>query len=113
MEWTVNVHGSGSDTHTPAIHREIGQGRGEPNLITGFVLPADLHTLSINSVPREDTDAWGASLTGPHVAHGEIRPSTAQLVTLAHGGLVESKKLPVSCGGISAGGAARWSQPLL
>ena len=33
-------------------------------MITGFAQPADFHTLSINTAPREDTDAWGVALTG-------------------------------------------------
>jgi len=64
MDWTLNVHGFGSDTNTPAIFGRIGQGNGEPNTITGFVHPEDFYTLSINEVPEETIDAWGASLTG-------------------------------------------------
>ena len=64
MQWTLNVHAFASDTNTPAVHGEKGQGRGEPNVITGFAQPADFHTLSINTAPREDTDAWGVALTG-------------------------------------------------
>ena len=63
-EWTLNVHGFSSDTHSPAIHGEIGQGRGEPNVITGFVEPEDFHTLSIDTAPQENIDTWGVSLTG-------------------------------------------------
>lgn len=64
MQWILNVHGYGSDTHSPAVHGQIGQGRGEPNAITGFVAPEGFHTLSINTAPQEDVDAWGVSLTG-------------------------------------------------
>jgi len=64
MEWTLNIHGFGSDTNSPAIHGDIGQGRGEPNVITGFAQPAGFHTLSIDTTPEENLDAWGMSLTG-------------------------------------------------
>jgi len=61
-EWLLNVHGSDSNSRTPAIHT-IGLGNNEPNL-AGYSENPDFHTLSNNFEPREIVENWGISLRG-------------------------------------------------